>query len=332
MNPKKKIRAADQKEESRWEREIKNGKVKRKFRLVKVWLLAFALLISLGLGFKAWLSFRHRVWDGKSRLNIALAGEKTYLLGLDPVDSEIILIEIPSETQIEVAFGLGSYPIDSVFELSRLEKKEGILLAQTLENNLAIPVKAWIDYQKEIDFHQPRNLFLQLIYSSLKGEAKTNLTNWDRLQLLYTIKNVSVFRSNSYNLSNLNLLEEVELPDKNKGLRIEPERIDAFIQSHFQERRLREENLTIEVINTTQFPGLAERGARLLNNLGVEVVGVNNQEEKINRCQLIGEEKLKNNYSAKFIRQIFDCQWKDSQEEGRADLILILGEDYRKKF
>ena len=329
---KKKKRLFEQEKEPRWEREIKNGKVKRKFRLVKVWLLAFALLISLGLGFKAWLSFRHRVWDGKSRLNIALAGEKTYLLGLDPVDSEIILIEIPSETQIEVAFGLGSYPIDSVFELSRLEKKEGILLAQTLENNLAIPVKAWVDYQKKIDFHQPKNLFFQLIYSSLKGEAKTNLTNWDRLQLLYTIKDVSVFRSNSYNLSNLNLLEEVELPDKNKGLRIEPERIDAFIQSHFQEKKLREENLTIEVINTTQFPGLAERGARLLNNLGVEVVGVNNQEEKINRCQLIGEKELKNNYSVKFIRQIFDCQWKDFQEEGRADLILILGEDYRKKF
>jgi len=329
---KKKKRLFEQEKEPRWEREIKNGKVKRKFRLVKVWLLVFALLISLGLGFKAWLSFRHRVWDGKSRLNIALAGEKTYLLGLDPVDSEIILIEIPSETQIEVAFGLGSYPIDSVFELSRLEKKEGILLAQTLENNLAIPVKAWVDYQKEIDFHQPKNLFLQLIYSSLKGEAKTNLTNWDRLQLLYTIKNVSVFRSNSYNLSNLNLLEEVELPDKNKGLRIEPERIDAFIQTHFQERKLREENLTIEVINTTQFPGLAERGARLLNNLGVEVVGVNNQEEKTNRCQLVGEGKLKNNYSAKFIRQIFDCQWQDSQEEGRADLILILGEAYQQKF
>lgn len=336
MNPKKKkIRGVKQKEESRWRREQKGKGVKKRFRLVKVWLLAFVILASLGLGVKGWLSYRHRIWDGQSRLNIALAGEKTYLLSLDPVDSEIILVEIPSETIVEVAFGHGFYPIDSIFELSRLEKREGELLAETLENNFAVPVEGWFYSLHEINsssVKEPKSLLTRLIFSRIKPGAKTNLAFWDLSRLWLVSNNVSVFRANFFNLSNLNLLVEVELPDKTKALKIDEDRLDAFTQQHFQEKKLGGENLVVEVINSTGLPGLAEKGARLLTNIGVEVVGVGNQEEGVSRCLLIGESSVKKNYLTKRMMEIFACDWQTSEERGKGDLTLVLGEEFQKRF
>lgn len=331
MNPKKKIRGVKQKEESRWRREQKGKGVKKRFRLVKLWILVFASFAFLGLGVKGGLSYRHRIWDGQSRLNIALAGEKTCLLSLDPVDSELVLVEIPSETEVEVAFGYGVYPINSVYELSRLEKREGELLAETFENNFAVPVEGWFYSSGEIESSKPKSLLTKLIFSTLKMGAKTNLTFWDLSRLWLVSNNVSVFRANFFNLSNLNLLEEVELPDKTKALKIDEDRLDAFTQQYFQEKKLGGENLVIEVINSTKLPGLAEKGARLLTNVGVEVVGVGNQEEVVSRCLLVGESSIQKNYLTQRVMGIFGCNWREG-EEGKGDLTLILGEEFQRRF
>jgi hypothetical protein len=328
MNPKKKIRGVKQKEESRWRREQKGKGVKKRFRLVKLWILVFASFAFLGLGIKGWLSYRHRIWDGQSRLNIALAGEETCLLSLDPVDSELVLVEIPSETEVEVAFGYGVYPINSVYELSQLEKKEGEILAETLENNFAVPVEGWYYSPHEIDtssVKEPKSLLTRLIFSRITPGVKTNLTFWDLSRLWLVSNNVSVFRANFFNLSNLNLLEEVELPE------IDEDRLDAFTQQYFQEKKLGGENLVIEVINSTKLPGLAEKGARLLTNIGVEVVGVGNQEEKVSQCLLIGESSIQKNYLTQRVMGIFGCNWREGQE-GKGDLTLILGEEFQERF
>ncbi len=331
MNPKKKTRTIKEKE-PRWKREHKNEQAKKRLRLVKVWVFIFFLLILLGLGIKAWLSYRYRIWDGKSQLNLAISAEETYLLSLDPVASEMVFLKIPAKTEMQVAFGYGFYPLGSVYELSCLEKKEGELLAATLENNLALPVKGWLSFSDRINPQEPKAWLNQVIYLLLQRQAKSNLTSWDLLSLLLANRNVPIYKVETFDLGNLNLLEEIELPDKTKGLKINPEILDSFLQKHFQERKIRQENLVVEVINSTQSPGLAERGARLLTNIGFEVAAVGNQEEKINRCLLIGNQEMKKTFSAERIQQIFDCQWQNSQEQGRADLILVSGEEYQKRF
>ena len=332
MNPKKKIRAVKGKKEPRWKREHKNEEVQKRFRLVKTWLLFFAIFALLGISFRAWWSYRHRLWNGESRINLAIASEKTYLLSLDPASAEMVLVEIPSQTQVEVAFSRGFYPIDSVFELSQLEEEEGILLAQTLENNFGVPVKAWVYFPNKIDPHKPKPLLNQIIYSAFKKGAKTNLTNWDLIRLLLANNRVHVYKANFFNLERLNLLAEVELPDKTQALVVDKDRLDAFVQDNFQERKIRLENLTVEVVNSTQSPGLAESGARLLTNIGFEVVGVDNQEEMIKKCLLIGDNQQKGFYSTERLEEIFDCDWQTAQERERADLILILGEGYEGQF
>ena len=332
MNPKKKIRAVKEKKEPRWKREHKNEEVKKRFRLVKTWLLLFAIFALLGISFKAWQSYRHRVWDGESRINLAIASEKTYLLSLDPASAEMALVEIPSQTQVEVAFSRGFYPIDSIFELSQLEEEEGLLLAQTLENNFGVPVKAWVYFPNKIDPQKPKPLLNQIIYSAFKGRTKTNLTNWDLVRLLLANNRVHVYKANFFDLERLNLLAEAELPDKTHALVIDKDRLDAFVQNNFQERKIRLENLTVEVVNSTQSPGLAESGARLLTNIGFEVSGFDNQEGMMKKCLFIGDNQQKGFYSTKWLREIFDCDWQSSEEKERADLILILGEEYEEQF
>ncbi len=332
MNPKKKTRSSRKEKEPRWQREHKKEGVKKRFRLIKTWLLIFVLLALAGFAFKSWLSYRHRVWDGKSRLNLAIASGKTYLLSLDPVASEIFLVEIPSQTQVEVAFGRGFYPLDSVYELSQLEKEEGRLLAQTLENNFAVPVKAWAYLPNRLNSQEPKAFLIQIIYSALKGKVKTNLAFWDFFQLLLANHRIPIYQAGFYELSQLNLLTKTELPDKTQALTIDKDRLDSFCQNHFPERKIRLENLAVEVINSTPLPGLAEKGARLLTNIGFEVVGTSNQEEEITQCLISGDSQLKEHYSTKRIKAIFGCRWQSSQEKERADLVLILGKEFQQQF
>jgi len=332
MNPKKKIRSSKKGKEPRWQREHKNDEVKKRFRLIKTWLFIFILLVLSGFVFKAWQSYRHRVWDGESRLNITIASEKTYLLSLDPVASEIFLVEIPSQTQVEVAFGHGFYPLDSVYELSQLEKEEGRLLAATLENNFAVPVEAWVFLPNGLSSQEPKAFLNQIIYSALKGRAKTNLTYWDFLQLLLANHRIPIYQASYYELSQLNLLAMTDLSDKTQAFTIDKDRLDSFCQNHFPERKIRLENLAVEVINSTPLSGLAERGARLLTNVGFEVVGTSNQEEAISQCLLKGDSQLKELYSTKRIKAIFGCQWQSSQDKVRADLVLILGKEFQEQF
>jgi hypothetical protein len=332
MKPKKKTRPSRKEKEPRWQREHKEEGVKKRFRLIKTWLSIFLLLALAGFSIKVWLGYRHRVWDGESRLNIVIASKKTYLLSLDPVASEIFLIEIPSQTQVEVAFGRGFYPLDSVYKLSQLEKEEGRLLAVTLENNFAVPVKAWAYLPNGLNSQEPKAFLNQIIYSALKGRAKANLTFWDFFQLLLANHRIPIYQASFYELSQLNLLTETELPDKTQALTIDKDRLDSFSQSHFPEKKIRLENLAIEVINSTPLPGLAERGARLLTNIGFEVVGTSNQEEEVSQCLLRGDSQLKEHYSTKRIKAIFGCQWQSTQEKERADLVLILGKEFQQQF
>jgi hypothetical protein len=332
MKPKKKTRPSRKEKEPRWQREHREEGVKKRFRLIKTWLLIFFFLTLVGFSLKAWLGYCHRVWDGESRLNIAIASEKTYLLSLDPVASEIFLVEIPSQTQVEVAFGHGFYPLNSVYKLSQLEKEEGRLLAVTLENNFAVSVKAWAYLPKGISSQEPKAFLNQIIYSALKGKARTNLTFWDFLQLLLANYRIPIYQAGFYELSQLDLLTKTELPDKTQAFTIDKDRLDSFCQNHFPERKIRLENLTIEVINSTPLSGLAERGARLLTNIGFEVVGTSNQEEEINQCIISGDSSLKEFYSTRRIEAIFGCRWQTSQEEKRADLVLILGREFQRQF
>jgi hypothetical protein len=69
-----------------------------------------------------------------------------------------------------------------------------------------------------------------------------------------------------------------------------------------------------------------------LTNIGFEVVGVDNQEEMIKKCLLIGDNQQKGFYSTKRLKKIFGCDWQTAQERERADLILILGKEYEEQF
>ncbi len=88
----------------------------------------------------------------------------------------------------------------------------------------------------------------------------------------------------------------------------------------------------MEVINSTRHSGLGEGAARVLTNIGVDVVSVSDSEEERDSCLVLSEKDKKNSHTIKKIRRIFNCGFEERKESGgRVDIEVMVGEDYYKK-
>ena len=70
-------------------------------------------------------------------LAIALSTDPVTLLYI-PIEGESLVVSIPTDTYVQVPFGLGSYRIGAVNKLGNLQKRPE-LLAKTIENLFAPP-------------------------------------------------------------------------------------------------------------------------------------------------------------------------------------------------
>ena len=83
------------------------------------------------------------------------------------------------------------------------------------------------------------------------------------------------------------------MPDGQVAYEVEPERLEQLAKKYFFERKVREENFLIEVVNSTLHSGLGERAARILSNIGGDVVAVTDSDETYNYCLILTAGKIR---------------------------------------
>ena len=304
-------------------------------------LVAFLAVV----GIKVYGSFSRSIWDGKSRLNLVLANEKVSIFSLDPLERTAVFLSIPPQTFIDVIHGYDLYRVETIYKLGQLENhKGGELLAESLQENLGIPIDAYASISNFKFQISNFKAYILECFKFLLGNGQTNLTKWDLLRLWWETRRVRQDKIAVVDLQEEAVLKEIVFADGSKGFEIEKEKMEKIAQKIFKDQKLRQEDLPIAILNSTSHSGLAERGARIIKNIGGRVVQIGNTENSKlpalpagrqnsnSKCEVRSKKTHQKSYTVKKLVKIFNCRWGgEDLADYRAEVVLILAEDYWKK-
>jgi len=323
-----------------WQKAQRRQKVKRRFASVRKILGLIGLVLLLGGGIQFWRSWQQGLWNGRERLTLVFDATPVLVVSFDPEPKTLSLLLIPRETYIQTIHGYGAYRLGSIFQLGELEGYGGELLAGSLEEYLGTPVQAYANLavtcpetagQVKAVARCQKNL-LTALRSLLNGNGQTNLTKWDLVRLWWGIRGVRFDKIRRLDLQETGLVKEITLPDETTALTVDPHQLDRLVADWFADTSLKREDLSIGVFNATDHPGLAQRAARLISNLGGRVVEVGDWQEKEEECQLRCQPSILKKETARRLLSLFHCRYGGEQiEEKQAAIILILGENYWRK-
>jgi len=325
-----------------WRKQQKVQKTRRIKTVIRFTLLGIVLVLLIGIGFKIYRSITKSVWDGQSQLNLAInpsiADQPVLIAAFNPEEKSLNVLLIPPRTFIETIHGYGPYRAESIYRLGELNKKGGELFQGSLQEYLGIPIDAYASMGNGkliMENGKIKEWILDKVFSLLKsGEA--NLTKWDVIRLWWGLKNIRQDKINLVDLGQTSASQEVDLLDGTKANKIDTERLESIMSQFFVNKKLKQEDLTVAVLNGTNHAGLANKVAALIKNIGGQVMTIgdteNGQGESLQQCQIKSEKKYKNSYTVRKLSHVFDCQWKgEPMAEQRANLVLIVGKSYWEK-
>lgn len=283
-------------------------------------------VVFLILVFKILFVFHQSLWNDDYPLSLMVEQPQNYsLLTFEPKEPLLTILSLPANLDLEVPYGYGHYRAQA---LSRLEKMESrsFLALKTFQENLAVNLDGQIELG-EGDLADKRQAEKQ-IFELFWKQGKTNLSFWDIIRLWWRLKSLNESDYKHLDLKKMSLVNVQKLPDKSEILILDQALFDMKIQKIMIDPAVRLENLTVEILNATDHPGLAERAARILTNSSLVVVSTGNSEKKEQKTSLEIEKKLQKTRTASIVQKIFNCKWQENKEQRRADLTLIVGEDY----
>jgi LytR cell envelope-related transcriptional attenuator len=272
------------------------------------WLIGVGFLFFLGLlivGGVLYKEAKKSIWDGKSRLGMVKQDEVSILIDvLLPDQDKIMQIKIPFDLLVEVPFGYGEYQFEKIYRLGKLDNHGGELLTRSAQDLMGISIKGY-QYQNQ-----------------------TNLTWWDKLRVRW-------FNFTTNKKIKLSLIEEVGLsetilPDGSRTLSSNQIMTDELVNQYLFDEKIVNEGLSIAVLNASGVANLATKAARIINNLGGEVSMVSNQDQSDQSQLLVRDKSLLNSETINKLKDVFEIQVIKvaSVEEYRADLVLVISEDY----
>ncbi|MCX6726081.1 MAG: hypothetical protein NT052_02090 [Candidatus Shapirobacteria bacterium] len=302
------------------------------------WLILILILIFLGFLIfsilKIYHSCNNSLWDGEHQFNIIVNSQPASLISFNSSEETISVLLVPNGTFIETTHGYGPYRIESIYRLGELKGNGVELLTSSLQNYFGLPVDGFLQgniYQ--IKSSGIKNSLLNQFFEALRHDKKTNLSRWDLLRLWWQIKKTREDKINLIDLSQTSASQEVDLPDGSKAMKIETERLVRIFNQFFIDGEIRQEGLTIGVLNKTDKAGLANSAAKIITNIGGRVINIgiqNDVSKEKNNCGLKSSKKYKNSYTVHRLNKIFHCYWQGELEDDnqRSDIVILLGEDY----
>lgn len=328
-------------------------KVKKQTKLA---LLALAFIVFL-LVFGKVVQFAHNIsqplslegsqqkrvsWDGQSSLNMVVNSGSVSLLNFDPVNKKVTIIHLPNQTYLKVSDKFGFWKAGSVYGLGQSDKipQGNILLVKSAASFFGLPVDGFLQLPGA---NEPEQLVEGVRQNPLKmflviPKLKTNLTPIELLKLFRGLSQVRFDKVKTIDLGNNGLLESDKLADGTQVLSSDPARLDS-LSVNFADSKISAEGLTISVYNATSHPGLAQYGARMVSNIGGDIIITSNLSTDLARTVIFSKSEG-NSYTARRLGQIFGFSCSDKlkcdkimfdllkQENFRADINVVLGEDF----
>lgn len=317
---------------SHWKKEQKKRRNKIKRQILSRGLTALFIFFVLFLGLMVWKMFKKSKWDGKHEINFVVQGEKVTIFSFNPQKKFLNILVIPKESHITAAKGYGEYKITNIYKLGELEKiGGGELLSSSIRSFFAIPIDGWIKLES---LKLKETKLLPVFWLIIKRQAKTNLSWWDLGRLFWQSKNLPIDQINKVDLEKTNYIGQESLPDGSRIYKFEAGSIDDLTIRMLSDEDILQEDLQIVVLNGTSHPGLAKDMARVVKNLGAELIGVKDYELKVDQSQIFCQsKKLTLSHTALRIAKNFGMEISDKKlDDQKVDLVIVLGEDFWRRF
>jgi len=308
---------------SKRRRLLKKSKKKKKSKSSKSIFYLFIFLVGFFLIGYFWLA--KDFWDGKHRLSLVINRNENGVLisTFDPEVGEIINIDIPGDTQVEVARNLGVWKLENVWKLAENEKLTGSLVAQTITRYFKFPVFAWADKGAA---GLSEGGFISVIKAVITP-YKTNLKIGDRLRIgLFSLRIANADRVH-INLAETSYLKKTTLTDGSEGYAIVG-RPSNKLTSIFADTDISSQEFKVVIRDATSETGLVEELGEVVEVLGAKVVSILKiQKQKID-CEVVGKDKEK----TKKIARFFSCKVREQKLEGSLDLEITIGSQFAERF
>ncbi len=271
------------KNNSYYRKKRRTRKKKSKFAWVGRFFLILLVVLCLGLVFRLYQSVNRSLWKGDSRFNLVFNSAPVLVASFDSFENKVDLLLIPQGTFIEAVHGYGPCRAESIYRLGQLNNQGGDFLSSSLQNYLGLPIDGYL-LTSEVSFQKDDNSFLKsylvknLSFFSKKRQ-ETNLSNWDLIRLWWHFRKIRPDKFNLIDLSQTQASEKILLADGSKAMKIDPKRLELIMVQFFADRKIKEEGLTISILNSTSHFGLAAKVANLIKNIGGRIVKVGELEK-----------------------------------------------------
>jgi hypothetical protein len=289
-------------------------------------------------------------WDGQSTLNIVVKTNSVYALSYHPPEKELVILKFPDDTYVTLPQKYGSWPTRSVYQLGQAEQPPigAQLLKTTIEMNLGVPVDGFIYFDSDEEFLTTiKNLRKNPMESATFIKSiESDLSPLELGKLVWGWWGVRLDKIKMVDLGTSQITESILLPDGSRALGMNKALIDQLMQREFVDSRVSDEGLSVSIYNSTDVPGLAEKAARIVTNLGGRVIYQGNTKEKHEKSLIFSKSQNDKSYTKLRLGQIFaqhclvkpsfwskndTCSLDKTKEViDRGDVTIILGEDYGK--
>lgn len=293
-------------------------------------LIFFIIILAVGafLAFKILPLLSVGTFGKFDRFNVVLTGSHTVFVSLNITGRDALVVRFPDGLYMPtVTHGYGQYEISKIYAVGELDRRGGEVLQTTVGDFLGVPVDGYVRLSKTADMS---NLKSALLSTDFIFKDKGNLDLTSRLKLAYELLGLRFDKVRTINLGDF--AETLVLADGSSAQAVDPERIDDILKNQFLESKLDQENLRVAVVNSTPVTGLGNRAARVLTNIGVSIVSVDSTEPTISSCRMTVADKFKTAQTVVRIKDQFLCHSESMVSSGKADVVVVLGQDYADLF
>ncbi len=223
----------------------------------------------------------------------------------------------------------------------------GQLIQLSVAKLVGLPVDGLLMFKSEGQ-NSSNNLISTLhinpieIFSLLKN-TEGNLSPVQTLKVLWLLSQIRNDKIINLNLADSEITESKLLPDSSRVLGVDSTKMDYFVRNKMADEGILDEGFSIAIFNATNYSGLAQEVARLVTNMGGNVILVTNTEQTLENTKIIWQDENQvqtKSDSLTFLRLggvfapnclINVCSSDDIKiKNSRALINIVLGSDYFK--
>ncbi len=281
-----------------WKKVQSKRKTRNKTRLGFIVLGLIALLIVFSQIFhftktllspwKASGSQRTYTWDGRFNINLVFRSKGVAFVSYNPTDQKIAVVDIPDQTYLEAAHGYGKWQLRALFDLGGDQ-----LLKDTLSQFLAQPIDGFLDFSGSYRDKSAKEI-IDLVKISpgrpinILSNLKTDLTLMELVRLKFGLAGVRFDKLVQIDLQDTKALTKDHLLDGTEILVADPNLLDISL-AILSDPKIKNEHKTIVLFNATDKPLFAQKWARLLTNMGGDVIITSNAKKRVDKTIVAGE-------------------------------------------